>query len=319
MELVYLWVDKYKNIEKQGFNFSPRFTCEYDEDTKKLGKVVDKEKTGEFYPKNFFGENINVTAIVGENGSGKSRILETFTKTNSNFLFYDENRNVLNLQDKFEVSLFNDNVNSYLYKNSSNVNQQILKKFTLNENATDELQFKINNLTISFLSQIGTINSDIHFSPTHIQLIFSKVITLEEINTLNGVMIIYSNTRLDTTDRRTISISDLQKIKKMFEQKIKEAIQIQDIKSYLLLREFIYRIKQGDTNVFACFGDKITYDDNDDTESVFESIYNKFLRKHSDVNFDRTVQILKDSRPNTTSAEFSKAKAIRLRKCRTAA
>ena len=36
MELVYLWVDEYKNIKKQGFNFSPRFECEYDEDTKEL-------------------------------------------------------------------------------------------------------------------------------------------------------------------------------------------------------------------------------------------------------------------------------------------
>ncbi|WP_323659627.1 AAA family ATPase [Aliarcobacter butzleri] len=73
MELVYLWVEKYKNIEKQGFNFSPRFRCEYDEDKKELN-IVDKEETGEFYPKNFFGENINVTAIVGENGSGKTTI-----------------------------------------------------------------------------------------------------------------------------------------------------------------------------------------------------------------------------------------------------
>ena len=30
MELVYLWVDGYKNIQKQGFNFSPRFKCEFD-------------------------------------------------------------------------------------------------------------------------------------------------------------------------------------------------------------------------------------------------------------------------------------------------
>ena len=75
MELVYLWVEDYKNIQKQGFNFSPRFRCEYDEKTEKLS-VVDKEKTGEFYPKNFFGDNINVTAIVGENGSGKSNIFK---------------------------------------------------------------------------------------------------------------------------------------------------------------------------------------------------------------------------------------------------
>jgi hypothetical protein len=29
MELVYLWVEDYKNIKKQGFNFSPRFECEF--------------------------------------------------------------------------------------------------------------------------------------------------------------------------------------------------------------------------------------------------------------------------------------------------
>ena len=73
--MVYLWVEGYKNIEKQGFNFSPRFMCEYDEDTKELN-IVYKDETGEFYPKNFFGDNINVTAIVGENGAGKSSILE---------------------------------------------------------------------------------------------------------------------------------------------------------------------------------------------------------------------------------------------------
>ena len=75
MELVYLWVDKYKNIEKQGFNFSSRFRCEYDEKTNELN-IIDKDKTGEFYPKNFFGDNINITAIVGENGSGKSSIIK---------------------------------------------------------------------------------------------------------------------------------------------------------------------------------------------------------------------------------------------------
>lgn len=70
MELVYLWVEDYKNIHKQGFNFSPRFECSYDEDTKEL--TIDEKKD---YV-NIFPDNINVTAIVGENGSGKSNILE---------------------------------------------------------------------------------------------------------------------------------------------------------------------------------------------------------------------------------------------------
>ena len=36
MELVYLWVEKYKNIEKQGFHFSPRFKCVYNEKANEL-------------------------------------------------------------------------------------------------------------------------------------------------------------------------------------------------------------------------------------------------------------------------------------------
>ncbi len=71
MELVYLWVEEYKNIKNQGFNFSPRFRCEYDPDTNEL--TIEENDD---YIENFFGENINVTAIVGKNGSGKSSLLE---------------------------------------------------------------------------------------------------------------------------------------------------------------------------------------------------------------------------------------------------
>ncbi len=69
MELVYLWVEEYKNIKKQGFNFSPRFNCKYDDDTEEL--TIDENKD---YV-SIFPKNINITAIVGENGSGKTNIL----------------------------------------------------------------------------------------------------------------------------------------------------------------------------------------------------------------------------------------------------
>ena len=77
MELVYLWVEDYKNIYQQGFNFSPRFKCDYNETTNEL--TIDENK--EYV--NIFPENINVTAIIGENGSGKSSLFEVLT-----FLFY---------------------------------------------------------------------------------------------------------------------------------------------------------------------------------------------------------------------------------------
>ena len=85
MELVYLWVEKYKNIKKQGFNFLPRFECKYEDGKlticdKKDKKCKDKKECQNFcnesYMDNFFGNNINITAIVGKNGSGKSSILE---------------------------------------------------------------------------------------------------------------------------------------------------------------------------------------------------------------------------------------------------
>jgi predicted ATP-binding protein involved in virulence len=75
MELVYLWVEEYKNIRNQGFNFSPRFECEFDGENLKVCDKKKNECKNNEYLENFFGENINVTAIVGGNGSGKSRLL----------------------------------------------------------------------------------------------------------------------------------------------------------------------------------------------------------------------------------------------------
>lgn len=69
MELVYLWVEEYKNIKNQGFNFSPRFECEYDESSNELTIKENKDYVS------IFPKNINITAIVGENGSGKSALL----------------------------------------------------------------------------------------------------------------------------------------------------------------------------------------------------------------------------------------------------
>ena len=90
MELVYLWVEDYKNIKKQGFNFSPRFECSFDGET----LTIDEKKEDE-YVKDFFGDNINVTAIVGENGSGKSSIVNLFE---SNFT---HTKIIYKLGDKF--------------------------------------------------------------------------------------------------------------------------------------------------------------------------------------------------------------------------
>ena len=66
MRLVYLWVNNYKNIREQNFNFSSNFKYE-------KGLITRCSEKFENY--NIFNE-IDVTAIVGKNGSGKTGLLE---------------------------------------------------------------------------------------------------------------------------------------------------------------------------------------------------------------------------------------------------
>jgi predicted ATP-dependent endonuclease of OLD family len=110
MELVYLWVEKYKNIYHQGFNFSPRFECtfhdEYETDENGNEKLKDNcilDIKPKEHIENFFGENINVTAIVGENGSGKSGILECLAEIFR--IEYNKNMNLI-VDDDHNFSFF---------------------------------------------------------------------------------------------------------------------------------------------------------------------------------------------------------------------
>ena len=63
MELIYIWIKDYKNIQNQGFNFSPRWRFDYDVDS----GVLDVKDRNDTVIEDVFGERIvNVTAIVGK-------------------------------------------------------------------------------------------------------------------------------------------------------------------------------------------------------------------------------------------------------------
>lgn len=94
MELVYLWVDEYKNIKNQGFNFNSN-------------SLLDND--------------LKITAIVGENGSGKSGLVESLMMCLLN-----------NKRNEFKYKFFlilKDSNREYIY-------------FTPNWELSDELKIK---------------------------------------------------------------------------------------------------------------------------------------------------------------------------------
>jgi hypothetical protein len=75
MELLYLWIEDYNNIQNQGFNFSSKWKFDYQNE-----QLTVEERPNAI--DNFFGKDIvNVTALVGANGSGKTSVLEFLYKT----------------------------------------------------------------------------------------------------------------------------------------------------------------------------------------------------------------------------------------------
>ncbi len=131
MELVYLWVDNYKNIKNQGFNFSPRFECEFTPKYNANGKLEDTSElkiTPKEYIENFFGKDTNVTAIVGENGVGKSSIIcDIFSSFNSQGCLSNENDNsfILFKDEKNGYKIFRDiNIKIKLIENKKEISYE---------------------------------------------------------------------------------------------------------------------------------------------------------------------------------------------------
>lgn len=91
MQLAYIWIENYLNLQNCGFLFSSRIRIQQTTNIEQrtfLLSINDNEK----YIPELFGTNIiEVSAIIGANGVGKSNLIEyltTFLQTKS---FYEEN------------------------------------------------------------------------------------------------------------------------------------------------------------------------------------------------------------------------------------
>lgn len=82
MEVVYIYMKDYLGLKEKEYSFHENYKFYFD---KKLKEISMKE-TEIKIPEIFFGEKINsINAIIGENGKGKTRILDFIYKYSNNY------------------------------------------------------------------------------------------------------------------------------------------------------------------------------------------------------------------------------------------
>lgn len=91
MELIYLWINGYKNLNNLSLIFDKKYEdySKYDEERKIFYLDLRQENNSLGL---FKEHNLNITTIIGENGSGKSNILDVIfdiTKNNQSKIDYD--------------------------------------------------------------------------------------------------------------------------------------------------------------------------------------------------------------------------------------
>ena len=107
MQLVYQWIDKYRNISNTNLldnlqlNFHHKYRFKYDGKEKLEFEILENTN----YIGSYYKENQYYSMIVGKNGSGKSSIFEILY--NGINLSYDMKNKKENIRDRF-IAIFLD-------------------------------------------------------------------------------------------------------------------------------------------------------------------------------------------------------------------
>lgn len=96
IHLHYIWFKKYGCYENQRINLSPKYNFSYAPQSNEISVTKNKE-----YIDGFFGKNIDVTAIVGQNGTGKTTLLQFISKLKSGDFIETECVIVCEIDSKF--------------------------------------------------------------------------------------------------------------------------------------------------------------------------------------------------------------------------
>jgi len=240
LELVYLWVEDYKNIKKQGFNFSPRFHCAYDEESNEL--TIDENDD---YIPDFFGDNINVTAIVGKNGSGKSSLLEYLSDSPKFVVTFEDNQFFINQG----IKMNNRTGYHYIYKNDFFLNKHIFNINIPYMEGTDLVPqyptYSFQDQALMFLTSIHRLN----------EIIFPKKIFYS----FDYDLLPYRDT-LIISKRHEKFLEDKQSIHPLCRESVIQNMTLSEVIYIILLGDTIkYSTKEDDKSFLSSFLKKYKY------------------------------------------------------------
>jgi predicted ATPase len=186
MELLYLWIEDYNNIQNQGFNFSSKWKFDYQNE-----QLTVEERPNAI--DNFFGEDIvNITALVGANGSGKTSVLEfiydrIFSNDNdpngsTSLLVHKQSENIVKYSN-FRKSI--NDPDSFFFFVVKNTNEQFLiediKSLTITEERFEKHPTKNKQLPIVSAFPITSVE---HFKrlPNSVSLFYSPFLNRNKFN-----------------------------------------------------------------------------------------------------------------------------------------
>ncbi|WP_257145646.1 AAA family ATPase [Bacillus cereus] len=160
MQITYLWINQEKHFENLSLNFGGEFLFDIKNEDLTIKKNPAFIKNF-FHTKNFLNTSCkinSVTGIIGENGTGKSTILESII----NLI---EDRNTIN----FDFFITYKNQNNY-YFDFHTQNELIYKKNTINEQSTIKfedvcfsyLNIKDSSLQSIFFSNVYDMKADLN-------------------------------------------------------------------------------------------------------------------------------------------------------------
>lgn len=145
MELLYIWIEKFRGIKDKGYNFSNQYEISYDKGENEVfikdingndaleiqGNALSFINDDNYYLKDFFGSTISqITAIIGKNSSGKSNLLDFILTAISRGARRNLSGNYVLIFKKGNIPLFFGKTAGKSVNNSSLKIQQVeLRKF----------------------------------------------------------------------------------------------------------------------------------------------------------------------------------------------